>query len=312
VVQLTPQGRPDPAFDHDGVLYLPGPSGTERPVLDAGLLIDELGRIVTIGWQFSYVGTELHNADVVVARFQGRYDRLPPQALEGKFALTGPGLGPGSGQRLLVRFNDDVGPSLQPGDLSVRPVGSSATITPTAVAYDAPTRTAFFSLPAGLADGNYRAVLARQSVSDASGNLIAADFSFDFFVLAGDVNRDRAVNGSDFAILAGSFGKTGMTYDQGDLNGDGGVNGTDFAILAGNFGKAVPAPASVSALVAAPAPQQAIVRRVPSAPVHALASAPRKARRRSATHTRAASCRLQGNGTKQPSTGARRSDSRDG
>jgi hypothetical protein len=27
----------------------------------------------------------------------------------------------------------------------------------------------------------------------------------DFYVLAGDINRDRAVNGTDFAILAGGL-----------------------------------------------------------------------------------------------------------
>ena len=47
------------------------------------------------------------------------------------------------------------------------------------------------------------------------------------------------MDGSDFAILAGNFGKTGMTYAQGDLNGDGRVDGSDFAILAGNFGRSV-------------------------------------------------------------------------
>ncbi len=57
----------------------------------------------------------------------------------------------------------------------------------------------------------------------------------------GDVNLNGAVNGSDFAILAGNFGKTGMTYLEGDLNGDGAVNGSDFAILAGSFGKSAPA-----------------------------------------------------------------------
>jgi uncharacterized delta-60 repeat protein len=57
--------------------------------------------------------------------------------------------------------------------------------------------------------------------------------------LPGDINGDNAVNGSDFAILAGNFGKSGMSAAQGDLNGDGAVNGSDFAILAGNFGKTV-------------------------------------------------------------------------
>ena len=34
------------------------------------------------------------------------------------------------------------------------------------------------------------------------------------FVLRGDVNRDRAVNGSDFALLAGSFGKSAWRPGQ--------------------------------------------------------------------------------------------------
>src|SRR5215218_1604999 len=72
-----------------------------------------------------------------------------------------------------------------------------------------------------------------------------APFVFDFFSLAGDLNRDRSVNGTDFAILAANFGKPGRTYPTGDLNGDGSANGSDFAILAGNFGKTVPAPAAV-------------------------------------------------------------------
>jgi hypothetical protein len=59
-------------------------------------------------------------------------------------------------------------------------------------------------------------------------------------ILQGDVNLDGAVNGSDFAILAGNFGKTGMSHAQGDLNGDGSVNGSDFALLAGSFGKSIP------------------------------------------------------------------------
>jgi hypothetical protein len=109
---------------------------------------------------------------------------------------------------------------------------------------------------------------------------VAADHVLNFFALAGDLNRDRAVNGTDFAILAGNFGRTGMTFAQGDLNGDGSVNGSDFAILAGNFGRSVPAPVAVVA-VAAP------VRRVPASPAEsrpvtpvARRPAPRPAARR--------------------------------
>jgi hypothetical protein len=74
------------------------------------------------------------------------------------------------------------------------------------------------------------------------------DSILDFFVLAGDINRDRSVNGTDFALLAASFGRTGTTFEQGDLNGDGSVNGSDFAILAGNFGRSLPAAQGVSSV----------------------------------------------------------------
>lgn len=52
----------------------------------------------------------------------------------------------------------------------------------------------------------------------------------------GDANLDGSVNGSDFALLAGNFGRTGRGWSLGNFNGDDSVNGTDFALLAGHFG----------------------------------------------------------------------------
>jgi autotransporter-associated beta strand protein len=58
------------------------------------------------------------------------------------------------------------------------------------------------------------------------------------YALYGDINLDGAVNGTDFAILAGNFGQSVTKgWEQGDLTYDGSVNGTDFALLAQNFGK---------------------------------------------------------------------------
>jgi hypothetical protein len=105
---------------------------------------------------------------------------------------------------------------------------------------------------------------------------MAADHVQTFFVLHGDINRDRAVNGSDFAILAGNFGKTGMTYAQGDVNGDGSVNGSDFAILAGNFGNTLPAtaPAVVATTQSATAKADPVITADPApAPVSPPAAA---------------------------------------
>jgi hypothetical protein len=188
--------------------------------------------------------------------------------------------------RLRVTFSRDVSAaSLQPGDLTVLTVGPQdpPEFTASAVSYDAATRTATFTLPAGqqfLANGNYRATLAAGAVSDSSGSPLSAASVTDFFVLTGDINRDRSVNGTDFAILAGNFGRTGMTFAQGDLTGDGRVDGADFAILAGNFGRQVPPPPPPPAVaVALRAPQSQPPQRR-AAPARVLAP---MARRKSLT-----------------------------
>jgi Dockerin type I domain len=109
-----------------------------------------------------------------------------------------------------------------------------------------------------LPDGNYRLVLPAGSVADAAGRTMGHDYVLNFFVLAGDVNRDRAVNGSDFAILAGNFGRGGSfaTYARGDLNGDGSIDGADFSLLAANFGKVLPAPQPVVVIASMSSPAE--------------------------------------------------------
>ena len=106
-----------------------------------------------------------------------------------------------------------------------------------------------------LPEGNYDLRVVAGLVTSANGHQLEQDHVHSFFVLHGDVNLDRTVNGTDFAILAGNFGKTGQTYAAGDLNGDGSVNGGDFAILAANFGRSLPpppAPPIVAAVGSAP------------------------------------------------------------
>jgi len=164
--------------------------------------------------------------------------------------------------RLRVTFSRDVSvASLTADDLTFVMDGPQdpPEFIASAVTYDAATRTATFTLPPTgqqfLANGNYRATLAAGAVNDVSGTPLAAASVTNFFVLIGDINRDRSVNGTDFAILAGNFGKQGMSYAQGDLNGDGSVNGSDFALLAGNFGRNIPAPAAAVTTALAPRPR---------------------------------------------------------
>jgi len=117
--------------------------------------------------------------------------------------------------------------------------------------YDTATNTAQFgvgSMTSGLlVDGNYRATLPAGAIGESSGNLLASDFTTDFFVLAADANRDRAVSLADFTALAPNFGQTGRVFSQGnfDYSADGVVNLDDFTLLALQFGKTLAAPADL-------------------------------------------------------------------
>jgi probable HAF family extracellular repeat protein len=160
----------------------------------------------------------------------------------------------GGAQRLTFQFSGDASGQVSLADLVLQNADTGAAVDPAAVAmsYDRASHTATFTFPGysggTLPNGNYRATLAPPGVQSASARVVAAGASLEFFVLAGDVNRDRMVNGADFATLAGNFGRTGMTFEQGDLNGDGSINGGDFALLAASFGRTVPAAAAPVAL----------------------------------------------------------------
>jgi hypothetical protein len=115
-----------------------------------------------------------------------------------------------------------------------------------ALNYDAGSNTAMFTFPGLpgniLADGNYRATIRAQDVSDPAGNTLPADVVFNFFFLTADANHDARVNLSDFNILASNFGQQPRDFTQGDFNYDGRVNLNDFNILATKFGTVLTAP----------------------------------------------------------------------
>lgn len=58
--------------------------------------------------------------------------------------------------------------------------------------------------------------------------------------VAGDCNGDRAVNGSDLAVLLAQFGQAIAPGTAADINGDGMVNGADLSTLLSNFGASCP------------------------------------------------------------------------
>jgi hypothetical protein len=121
--------------------------------------------------------------------------------------------------------------------------GSNVPTAKMSLAWNAATRTATFTFPGYangiLPDGNYVATLHAAGVTDPPGQPLPADAVVSFFVLAGDANRDRAVNLLDFNILANNFGQSGRLFSQGDFSYDGTVDLLDFNILANKFGQSV-------------------------------------------------------------------------
>jgi len=138
-------------------------------------------------------------------------------------------------------FGEEVAPTLVNGDLVLENV-SLGTIITTSMSYAGTTATFTFpSFAAGLLrDANYRATIASPNVTDVAGNPPTGDEVLDFFVLAGDASRDRAVNLDDFTPLANNFGRVGRVFSQGDFDYSGAVDLEDFNILAIQFGNSLP------------------------------------------------------------------------
>lgn len=92
------------------------------------------------------------------------------------------------------------------------------------------------------ADGNYRLTVNANGVKDASGlnldgdsdYIDGGDYSLDFFVLAGDANRDHKVGFEDLVLVAQNYNKPG-TFSQGDFDYDGTVEFDDLVILAQRY-----------------------------------------------------------------------------
>jgi hypothetical protein len=176
-------------------------------------------------------------------------DNTPPQISSGTFSPQTPK------PQLTVVFSEDVGTTLTASDLELLNLTTNTPVTPPEPVYNAQTNTAVFTFdPATLPlpDGNYRATLRAGSVSDSSGNATTSDLTFDFYVLAADVNRDRAVDFNDLAVLAQNYNTVGgMTFAQGDFNYDTNVDFNDLAMLAQRYNSTL-APPAAGAVAAAP------------------------------------------------------------
>lgn len=169
-------------------------------------------------------------------------DDVPPTGLDGEYDFDAPM------PTVTVQFSEDVSSLLVPDQLDlINDTTGEEEPSADAFAYDAETNTASFTYPS-LPDGNYSATVL-DGLTDQAGNQLG-EFTFGFFVLAGDANRDRSVGFADLVAVAQNYGGTDKNWEQGDFNGDGNVSFADLVTVAQNYGKQLPEPASPAAAAA--------------------------------------------------------------
>ncbi len=181
-------------------------------------------------------------------------DVTPPTVTDARFEFE-------TSQSVRLTFSEDVIASVDAADLvvvdlatGVRVPASQFVLSRSGGPGVATVATWSHDLSAEpLPDGNYRVTLAAGSVADPSGNALAADFTFDFFVLAGDANRDRRVDFSDLVALAQNYNQPSRTFSQGNFNYDGGVDFLDLVMLAQRYEGGLAAADALVAMATAPA-----------------------------------------------------------
>ena len=195
-------------------------------------------QVVTMGFPFETITTAA-NRNAVMAAVLNYFnaDLVPPQVLAGVFNYQ-------QSQSVQVAFSENVGASLQTGDVVLTNLTTNQTVPSgnIVVNYDPGLNIATFTFGSILPDGNYELSFNSNGVTDPAGNPLAPSAPLAFFVLGGDANRDRTIGIADFSALAANFNASGPSIDfaDGDFNYDDAVDIGDFAILAGNYNATLP------------------------------------------------------------------------
>ena len=146
-----------------------------------------------------------------------------------------------TGPRASFAFSTSIAGTFFDDDLTLTNTTSNQTFLSSAVTVN--NSNLVFDLPTDLPNGEYTATLAADLIVNGDASL-SEDATVDFFILAGDANRDRTVDLTDFGVLRNNFGQSNVVFSQGDFNYDGTVSLLDFGILRNNFGQSLPTPAA--------------------------------------------------------------------
>jgi Bacterial Ig-like domain len=178
---------------------------------------------------------DLQDVVLIIRNVTSATDTTPPTVQTSAFLYE-------TAQSITLQFSEAISSSLVAGDFVLRNTTTSTTV-PTAniqLSYNGATNTATLTFAGILTDGNYRLTLAAAGVSDTAGNLLASDYTLDFFVLAGDADHDRDVDVNDLGILASNWQQSPRTFSLGDFDYSGTVDVNDLGILASHWQQSLP------------------------------------------------------------------------
>lgn len=201
------------------------PTGSYRATFPAASVEDHSGNLIADDITFTFSITDTVAPAVTDAAF--RFDDAQPN--------------------LSMVFSEDVAATLTASDLLLvnLTTGQTVPVSHLTLTYSAATRLAVFTYTGNargiFPDGAYRATLPAGSVTDPVGNPTVDTWISDFFVLAGDANRDRVVNFDDLLLLAQNYGQSGKSFSGGNFNysTDGRVDFDDLLLLAQRYGQTV-------------------------------------------------------------------------
>lgn len=193
-----------------------------------------------------------HSLSTSSPAWQARaFERLEPRQLLTAVTavlLNGQDIAAAGGQRsvidaISVRFDGNVGPSINASDLRLWNATTRRFVNPSQSSYDAASNTATWRFPAqggvaALPDGNYRATLSAMGIYDGAGRPLDGDrdgvggdeYAFEFYRFFGDADGDRDVDTLDLARQRRTRHRTAASpffNSAFDGDGDGDVDTRD-------------------------------------------------------------------------------------
>ena len=141
-------------------------------------------------------------------------------------------------------FDQDVSAFLSRKDYTILNLDTNQVLPQSAgtLTFNPTSNTATLVLTNQMPNGDYRLTVNASDIANSTGiPASGAPITLEWYVLAGDVNRDRTVNFDDLLLIAQNYGQTNKTFTGGNVNysSDGLVGFDDLLLLAQNYGVAL-------------------------------------------------------------------------